>query len=142
MGYVCMFSIIIWSVALGLGVYFLDDAQLTLSSTAKLVSMEDDDPCDCDEDGVTCYGEQYLYQWIVINSTDCANVAFKSDDTCYSSKDIKIEKRKYDIGNNVTWYHDESCDDWSDCICSFLFNLCHFCLVFEMVSFVEPCYGN
>merc|ERR1712228_353889 len=95
--------------ALVLGLHYLNDAQLTLSSTAILVSMIDDGICNCDEYGC---GEQYVYQWTVTNSTDCASVTFESYDSCHSRKDMQIEERKYNISNNVTWYHDDNCDDW------------------------------
>merc|ERR1712228_889559 len=85
-----LLSICVWSFALVLGLHYLNDAQLTLSSTAILVSMIDDGICNCDEYGC---GEQYVYQWTVTNSTDCASVTFESYDSCHSRKDMQIEER-------------------------------------------------
>ena len=116
-GCVCVATLIIWPMCLGFALYFLDDSNLTSSSLAFCVDIDPDQRCCSYADEHECDGYQYEYQWVVFDSLSndqCENVTFSSLSFCYTSKREQTESGPDRIlGENATWYHDQSCDDWS-----------------------------
>ena len=115
---ICIITIIAWPICLGLGLYFLDDSNLLSSSSAIVTNIDPDDRCcSVSDDEYDCTGYNYKYQWLVYDSMDkdqCENITFYSRSFCYTSKKSQNDFGPDRIlGENDTWYHDETCDDWS-----------------------------
>ena len=106
-------------MCMGFAFHYIDDSNLISSSFAVCVNIDPDQRC-CsyaDDEQSDCDGYQYQYEWLVFDSFDndqCENVTFSSGSFCYTSKRKQSESGPdHILGENATWFHDETCDDWS-----------------------------